>query len=64
MAVNCVRPSETKEKKYHHNVAITAMFDIIDGRLYFAAKTAQAEVKGTGMLMQTGLVVSVLCHTK
>ena len=50
MAVNCARPSETEEKKYHHNMAITAVFDSIYGRLYFSAKIAQAEVKGAGTL--------------
>ena len=50
MAVNCTRPSETEEKKYHHNVAITAVFDRIYGRLYFIAKTTQAEAEGAGML--------------
>ena len=29
MAVNCARPSETEEKKYHHNVAITAVVDSV-----------------------------------
>ena len=43
MAVNCARPSETEEKKYHHNVAITAMFDSIYGHLYFIAKAAQGK---------------------
>ena len=51
MTVNCVRPSETKEKKYHHNIAITAVFDSVYGCLYFVAKIQQAEVKGTDMLM-------------
>ena len=50
MAVDCMRPSETEEKKYHHNVAIAAVFDNVYGCLYFVAKTPQAEVKGTGML--------------
>ena len=49
MAVNCARPSETEEKKYHHNVAITAAFDSVYGRLYFIANTTQAEAKGVGM---------------
>ena len=39
MAINCARPSETEEKKYHHNVAITAVFDSVHGLLYFVAKT-------------------------
>ena len=42
---------ETKEKKYHHNTAIAAGFDSIDGSLYFIAKTPQAEAKGTNMLI-------------
>ena len=50
MTVNCARSSKTEEKKYHYNVAITAMFDSIYGRLYFIAKTTQAEAKGAGML--------------
>ena len=45
-----LRPSETEEKKYHHNVAITAVFDGIYGHLYFVAKTTQAEAKGAGIL--------------
>ena len=31
MADNCMRPSETEEKKYHHNVAIAAVFDSVYG---------------------------------
>ena len=50
MAVNCVRASETEEKKYHHNIAITVVFDSVYGRFYFVAKTTQGEVKGSGML--------------
>ena len=42
MTINCVRPSKTEEKKYHHNVAIAAVFD--NGCLYFNAKTPLAEV--------------------
>ena len=38
MAVNCVRASETEEKKYHHNIAITVVFDSIYGRFYFVAQ--------------------------
>ena len=51
MASNCARLSEMEEKKYHHNVAITAMFDSIYGCLYFIAKIPQAEAKGISMLM-------------
>ena len=51
MVVNCVRPSETEEKKYHHNTVIAAVFDIVYGRLYFITKTPQAEAKGTSVLM-------------
>ena len=29
MAVNCARLSKTEEKKYHHNVAKAAVFDIV-----------------------------------
>ena len=29
MVVNCVKLHETEEKKYHHNVAIVAVFDSI-----------------------------------
>ena len=50
MAVNCARASKTKVKKYHHNVAITVLFDSVYGRFYFIAKTTQGEVKGSGML--------------
>ena len=50
MAVNCVRPSETEEKKYLHNIAITAVFDSVYGHLYFVAKVTQAEAKGASML--------------
>ena len=49
MAINCVRPSETEEDKYHHNVAITAVFDSVYGCLYFIAKATQTEAKGAGM---------------
>ena len=45
MTVKCARPSEIEEKKYHHNVAIAAVFDGIYGRLCFTAKTTQAEAK-------------------
>ena len=41
---NCVRPSKTEEKEYHHNVAIAAVFDSVYGCLYFIAKTPLAEV--------------------
>ena len=51
MAVNYARPSKTEEKKYHHNIAIIAVFDSVYGRLYFIAKTTQAEAKGSSMLM-------------
>ena len=44
MTINCVRPSKTEEKKYHHNVTIAAVFDDVDGLLYFIAKTPLAEV--------------------
>ena len=50
MAVNATRSSKTEGKKYHHNIAITAVFDSVYGRLYFVAKTTQAEAKGVGML--------------
>ena len=50
MAVNCVTRSETEEKKYHHNVAIAAVFDSVYGRLYFIAKTTQAEAKDASIL--------------
>ena len=50
MAVNCARASETEVKKYHHNVAITVVFDSIYGRFYFIAKTTQGEAKVSGML--------------
>ena len=50
VVVNCARPRETEEKKYHHNVAIAAVFDCIYGHLYFVVKTPQAETKGTGVL--------------
>ena len=50
MTVNCTKPSETEEKKYHHNVAVTAVFDSVYGHLYFVVKTIQAEAKGVGML--------------
>ena len=52
MAVNCARPSETEEKKYHHSIAIAAVFDSIYGHLYFIAKPPQAEEKGAGILME------------
>ena len=51
MASNCARLSEMEKIKYHHNVAITAVFDSVYGRLYFIAKIPQAEAKGIGMLM-------------
>ena len=51
MAVNCVRPSETGEKKYHHNAVIATVFDSVYGRLYFIAKTPQAEAKDAGVLI-------------
>ena len=50
MVVNCARPRETEEQKYHHNVAIAAMFNSVYGCLYFVVKTPQAEAKGTGVL--------------
>ena len=50
MAVNCTRPSKIEKKKYHHNAAITAVFNSIYGCLYFIAKTTQAETKDSGML--------------
>ena len=50
MAVNCLRASETEEKKYHHNVAIAPVFDSVHGCFYFVAKTTQAEAKVSGML--------------
>ena len=54
MAVNCARASETEEKKYNHNVAITVVFDSVYGRFYFrfyfVAKTTQGEAKGSTML--------------
>ena len=36
---------KAEEKKYHHNIAITAVYDSVYGRLYFVAKTPQAGVK-------------------
>ena len=45
-----LRSSETEEKKYHHNVAITPVFDVIYGYLYFVAKTTQAEAKDASIL--------------
>ena len=50
MAVNCARASETEEKKYNHNVAITVVFDSVYCRFYFVAKTTQGKVKGPTML--------------
>ena len=51
MAVNCMRPSKTEEKKYRHNEAIDAVFDsIVAAFTYFIAKSPQAEGKGAGML--------------
>ena len=50
MAVNCTTPRETEEKKYHHNVAIAAVFDSAYGHLYFIAKTTQAEAKDASTL--------------
>ena len=50
MTVNCVRPSKTEKKKYHHNIAVTAVFDSVYGCFYFIAKIQHAEVKGTDML--------------
>ena len=50
MAVNCVRASETEEKKYNHNVAITVVFDSVYGHFYFVAKTTRGEAKGPTML--------------
>ena len=44
MTVNCMGPSKTEEKKYHHNVAIAAVFDSVYGLLYFVAKTPLTEV--------------------
>ena len=55
MAVNCSRPSETKKKKYHYNVAIAVVFDSIYGCLYFVAKTPQAEVKGASVSTTYGI---------
>ena len=54
MTVNCTRPSTAEEKKYYHNIAITAVFHSFYGRLYFLAKTTQAEVKDTSMLSYGG----------
>ena len=54
MAVNCTRPSKAEEKKYYHNIAITAVFHSFYGCLYFLAKTTQAEAKDTGMLSYRG----------
>ena len=50
MVVNYARLSKNEEQKCHHNIAITAMFDSIYGRLYFVAKTSQTKAKGTGAL--------------
>ena len=47
MAVNCVRTSETEEKKYHNVVAV--VFDWVYDYLHFIAKTLQAEAKGASM---------------
>ena len=50
MAVNCIWPSETEEKKYYHNVTtytVTTVFNSIYGHLYFVVKTTQTEAKGT-----------------
>ena len=68
MVVNCARPSKTKEKKYHYNVAIATVFDSVYGCLYFIAKTPQAEVKGASMLTyvwnlkKANLVVNAWWH--
>ena len=51
IAVNCERPRETEEKKYHHNTAIAAVFDSVYNHLYFIAKTPQAEAKAPSMLI-------------
>ena len=52
MAVNWARTSKTEKKKYHHNVAITVVFDIdsIYGHFYFIAKSTQGEANGSSML--------------
>ena len=41
MAYGCQlqKTKEAEEKKYHHNVAIAAVFDGLYGRLYLIAKT-------------------------
>ena len=58
MAVNCTRQCKTKGTKYHHNIAMAAVFDNICGRLYFVAKTLQAGAKGAGILP-----LSILKHS-
>ena len=63
---------KAEEKKYHHNIAITAVYDSVYGRLYFVAKTPQAGVKDVIRhqhvtlcdLKKANLVVITLCHTK
>ena len=63
---------KAEEKKYHLNIAITAVYDSVYGRLYFVAKTPQAGVKDVIRyqhvtlcdLKKANLVVTTLCHTK
>ena len=62
MAINCVRLCETAEKKYHHNVAITAVFDNIYGHLYFIEKTPQGGTKDAGMLTLMKSEEDKPCH--
>ena len=63
---------KTEEQKYHHNIAITAVFNSVYGCLYFAvAKTPQAGAKDTRRRQRVTLwnlkkanLVITLCHTK
>ena len=50
MAVNCTRQCGTRGTKYHHNIAMAAVFDNICGHLYFIAKTSQAGANCADML--------------
>ena len=61
---------KTDEQKYHHNVAKTAVFDNVYGRLYFVAKAPQAGAKDIRLrinlwnVKKVDLVISTSCHTK
>ena len=71
IAINCVRHIKNEKQKYHHNIAVAAVFDSINGCLYFTVKVPQAGVKDARRcwhvnpwnLNKANLLINTSCQT-